>query len=301
LFVSPEKWLARVHEAVSSPEEPNSFKLTAENLEKAKTQVQRCHEAYHELHRRLVDSQPDCLVIVGDDQGENFTSSNMPSFSIYLGTHAEGSFGLGKRLPLEQQEDLRRVDIPCAADLAKQILEEFIEGDLDAAWSDRLPGEGLGHAHVWPLKFLIPGLEIPIVPIFVNAYFAPQPKPSRCYLLGRLLAKAIEKSGKRVAILGSGGLSHFPRHLGPWGISPYPVEKRWQIDEAFDRKVLDLMLSGKGKALVNLSSDDLQRSGNLELRNWIPLSGALGERKGRLLAYEPIYTVAIGLAFSVWT
>ncbi len=301
LFVSPEKWLARVHEGASSPNEPDSFKLTCENLEKTKAQVRRCHDAYRELQNRLLQAQPNALVIVGDDQGENFTSTNMPAFSVYTASKAEGSFSLGRRLPLEEQEDIRRVHIPCAADLAKQILEEFIEGGLDAAWSDSLPGEGLGHAHVWPLKFLTPRLEIPIVPIFINAYFPPQPKPSRCYLLGTLLAKAVEKSGKRVAILGSGGLSHFPRHLGSWGISPYPVEKRWQIDEAFDRRVLDLMLSGNGKALAELSSYDLERSGNLELRNWIALVGALGNRNGSLVTYEPVYTVAIGLAFAFWS
>jgi aromatic ring-opening dioxygenase LigB subunit len=301
LFVDPEKWLARVHEGGSTVGEPESFKLTPENVEKTKAQIRRCHEAYRELHKLLTDARPDALVIIGDDQGENFTSGIMPPLAIYIGSDAEGSFSLGRRLPLEEQEDLRRVKVTCDDALARQILQEFMNNDLDVAFSDKLPGKGLGHAHIWPLKFLLPELEIPIVPIFINAYFPPQPKPIRCYLLGALLAKAVQKSGKRVAIFGSGGLSHFPRHLGPWGISPYPIEKRWYIDEAFDREVLSLMISGRGRDLADLTSEDLQRSGNLELRNWIALSGALGERKGRLLAYEPVYTVAIGLAFSAWT
>jgi aromatic ring-opening dioxygenase LigB subunit len=247
-----------------------------------------------------MEAKPDALVIIGDDQGENFNTTNMPPFAVYVGSKTEGSFSLGRRLPMDKQEDLRRVEVACDDNLAKNILDELFNGDLEVAFSEKLSGDGLGHAHIWPLKFLTPELHIPIVPIFINAYFAPQPKPNRCYLLGELLAKAIHKSHKRVAIFGSGGLSHFPRHLGSWGIPPYPLEKRWSIDESFDRKVLDLLLSGEGHELSELSSEDLRESGNLELRNWIALSGVLGDRKGKLLAYEPVYTVAIGLAFAAW-
>lgn len=300
LFVSPEKWLARIHKGQSSADEPQSFKLTPDNVAKTRIQVQRCHEAYGKLRGLLREARPDALVIIGDDQGENFYPGNMPPFAILVGADAEGSFSLGRRLPLEEQEDLRRAKVSCDASLAGLIHQEFIDGDLDVASSQSLPGEGLGHAHMWPLKFLAPDLDIPIVPVFINAYFPPQPKPGRCYLLGALLAQAIRKSNKRVAVFGSGGLSHFPRHLGPWGISPYAIEKRWHIDEAFDRSALDLLISGRGKELAQLSSAALEKSGNLELRNWIALSGAMAEQKGRLLAYEAVYTVAIGLAFAAW-
>lgn len=300
LFVTPDKWLARIHREPLA-NEPKSFRLTPENIQKTRMQVQRCHEAYRELHRLLMKTKPDALVIIGDDQGENFNTSNMAPFVIYSGDEVEGTFSLGRRLPREEQEDLRQVKVRCDAVLAKQILHEFMNADFDVAFSETLPGEGLGHAHMWPLKFLTPELDLPIIPVFINAYFPPQPRPSRCYLLGKIIAQAIRKTNKRVAIMGSGGLSHFPRHLEAWGIPPYPSEKRWYIDEAFDRHALDSMILGNGQHLAELTSDDLQRTGNLELRNWIALMGALGQCKGQLLAYEPIHTVAIGLAFSAWT
>ena len=300
LFVSPEKWLARIHQGESREDEPDSFKLTTENISKTILQIQRCHDAYKALGNLLQEAKPDALVIIGDDQGENFYPGNMPPLAICVGADLEGSFSLGRRLPIEEQEDVRRVKVPSDELLAKQIYQEFIDCELDVASSLQLPGEGLGHAHMWPLKFLAPELNIPIVPIFINAYFPPQPRAGRCYLLGAVLANAIRKSNKRVAVFGSGGLSHFPRHLGPWGISPYPIEKRWFVDEEFDRHALSMLVTGRGAELANASSIELERSGNLELRNWIALSGAMGERKGRLLAYEPVRTVAIGLGFAVW-
>ncbi|MHB8619770.1 MAG: DODA-type extradiol aromatic ring-opening family dioxygenase [Chloroflexota bacterium] len=300
LFVSPDKWLARVHEGQALDDEPPSFKLSPENVAHTNAQIQRCHAAYAELRAALEQARPDALVILGDDQGENFNATNMPLLSIYTGDEVEGSFGLGRRLPVEQQEDLRRAGVPCDGGLAELILQECVEGGLDLASSRQLPGEGLGHAHMWPLRYLTPALDLPIVPIFINAYFPPQPAPERCYLLGRLVEQAIRKSHKRVAVFGSGGLSHFPRHLGSWGIPPYPVERRWHIDEAFDRRVLQLMVEGMGRDVASLTSAELTDAGNLELRNWIALSGALGDRPGRILTYEPVYTVAIGLAFAVW-
>lgn len=300
LFVSPQKWLTRVHEGVSSPDEPESFQLTPSNIEKTLRQVERCHEAYGRLRTLLEEARPDVLIIIGDDQGENMTKRNMPPFAIYTGSSVEGSFGLGRRLPLEQQEDTRRVNVRCDATLAQHILEVLLEGGMDAAYSEEIPGDGLGHAHMWPLRYLTPNLNLPIIPIFINAYFPPTPSPNRCYLLGKLVADAVIDSDRRVAILASGGLSHFPRHLGSWGVAAYPEYRRWSIDEAFDRKVLEYLLTGEGEQLAKLTSQELSDSGNLELRNWIALAGALGKRSGELVGYEAVYTVAIGMGFAAW-
>ena len=53
---------------------------------------------------------------------------------------------------------------------------------------------------------------IPIVPVFINTYFAPnQPPPARCHALGQAIRTAIESfpGDARVGVVGSGGLSHF--------------------------------------------------------------------------------------------
>ena len=63
------------------------------------------------------------------------------------------------------------------------------------------------------------------MPVALNTYFPPnQPRPARCYALGRAIAEAVRDRlpGKaRIGILASGGSSHFT------------------VDEELDRPVLD--------------------------------------------------------------
>lgn len=302
LFVSPEKWLARVHQGAPNSNEPDSFKLTPDNVAMAKKQVKRCLAAYSSLRSLLREVRPDCLLIIGDDQGENFTRHLMPPFAIYVGDRAAGSFSLGARIPEDEQEDVRKFTVPCDRQLAAGILQKCLDSGIEMAFSEELPGQdGLGHAHSWPLRYLTPDLDLPIVPLFVNAYFPPSATPARCYALGQAIKEAISESERRVAVFASGGLSHFPRHLSRWGIPAYPVEKRWEIDEQFDQRLLGDMIGRKGRKLAELTSDDLHAAGNVEARNWIVLAGLLGDRQGRLLAYESVRTVAIGMGFAVWT
>ena len=51
------------------------------------------------------------------------------------------------------------------------------------------------------------------LPIFVNTYLPPLPKPRHCEALGKAILKVIEKRGEKVAIIASGGMSHYP---GTW-------------------------------------------------------------------------------------
>ncbi|MBP7956009.1 MAG: ATP-binding cassette domain-containing protein, partial [Psychrobacter sp.] len=64
-----------------------------------------------------------------------------------------------------------------------------------------------------PLHFLDPGLRIPFIPVLVNCFVPPQPKPERCYEVARKLKSIIETKwpgNEHIAIIGTGGLSHEP-------------------------------------------------------------------------------------------
>ena len=53
----------------------------------------------------------------------------------------------------------------------------------------------------------------PLVPIFVNAFIAPQPTARRCFQFGQHIARVVAKSPWNVGIIATGGLSHFPELL----------------------------------------------------------------------------------------
>ena len=102
----------------------------------------------------------------------------------------------------------------------------------------------------------------------MNTWVDPAPSPRRCYQVGELIRAVAENSQERVAILATGGLSHFPG-------SP----RIGEIDETFDHQLLEVMRQGKGKSLVDYSVQDLLQAGDTEFLNWMVVIGAVGDAK----------------------
>jgi aromatic ring-opening dioxygenase catalytic subunit (LigB family) len=129
-------------------------------------------------------------------------------------------------------------------------------------------------------------VRAPILPVMLNCYYPPnQPTPARCYAIGRALRAAIESSklDRRVAIVASGGLSHFV------------------TNEELDNRVLDALNTGHTSELSRLPVE-LLNSGSSEIRNWIAVAAMFEGVKAKWFEYLPVYrTVAgtgIGLAFA---
>jgi hypothetical protein len=116
------------------------------------------------------------------------------------------------------------------------------------------------------------------VPIFVNTYLPPLPSPQRCVALGQAIAEIIAERPERVAIIASGGLSHYP---GTW---KYP-----QPAYDFDYWAISLMERGELEPLLKLSSEQLDEVGNTEMLPWYFLFGAIGAVPGELLTYQPTW------------
>ena len=181
----------------------------------------RCTENIARLSRELADAKLDALIVIGDDQHEQFFDDNMPAILIYWGDKIENN-------PLHMDEDApasgaRRArniheaektrDYPVDAKLGLHLIEQLIGQGFDVSQSKRLAKEhGEGHAFGFVHLRMMPDKIIPIVPVALNTYFAPnQPRPRRCYDLGKAIRAAVKSAqgNARVGILASGGLSHF--------------------------------------------------------------------------------------------
>ena len=103
----------------------------------------------------------------------------------------------------------------------------------------------LGHAFAAVYEWVIEGRKIPVVPIFVNAYLPPLPTAKRCAELGRAIGKVIAERPENVAIVASGGMSHFP---GTW---KYP-----KPDFDFDYWAISEIEKGKLDTLIDLTNAD---------------------------------------------
>lgn len=131
---------------------------------------------------------------------------------------------------------------------------------------------------------------IPIVPVFVNTFWEPNPPSARrCYDFGVALGAAISSFplDLRVGVVASGGLSHFV------------------IDEELDRGFMKALIDKDREFMTGLG-DDLLRSGTSELRNWIVVGGAVAGTalSATVIDYLPCYRSAAGtgcaMTFMAW-
>src|SRR6185295_1981756 len=136
----------------------------------------------------------------------------------------------------------------------------------------------LGHAFAVPFEFVLGGRDIPIVPFHTNVYLPPLATPRRCARLGREIASIVASRSERVAIIASGGMSHFP---GTW--------KYLHPEFDFDRWMIGELERGNTNALLDLSVEQLDEVGNTELLTWAIMFGAIGDQPGELLHYTPTW------------
>ena len=219
--------------------------------------------AMRELGTILDETRPDALVFLGSDHLETFSMTCVPTFAIVAGSRAIAEFGG------------RSYNLPVHREMAEDFLNKLVRADFDVSYSEDAI---LGHTFAVPSEFVLAGRDIPIVPFHTNVYLPPLPSPKRCAALGRELARIIASRPERVAILASGGMSHYP---GTW---KYP-----KPEFEFDHWVLSELEQGHAEAVLDLTVEQLDEAGNTELLNWAILLGAIGSQPGELLRYTPTW------------
>ena len=295
MFRDPEQWPVVYRALIGNVPQPLS--AAAETPEVCRQYAARCERAFTTLRERLVAYRPDVLIVVGDDQGACFPADMLPQLCVYTGEEISG----GTRMSFYGEDPKEgRVSVPCAPELARYLVTCLVKDGFDVVPAKRLypPDSGpfaeLGpHAIIHPMPSLVPALDIPVIPIFVNAYFMPAPSGRRCYEFGAAIAEALNKRTERVAIYASGGLSHDP--LGP--------RAGW-IDEKLDRWVLARLAEGDGRALQSMFDQESAAlsGGTGEIRQWIVAAGACEAigRHAEVVDYMPVHHGTTGIGFAVW-
>lgn len=245
----------------------------------------------------LADANVDAVIVIGDDHKDVFSDANLPPFAIYwsdtmtnIMPPAIASMPPETTLGARGWFDEEPTDYPGHAGLGEHLVAYLGREGFDMASMRCLPeGQGMAHAFTFVHKRLMTGDPLPMVPVFVNTFYPPnQPSVQRCLDLGRALRRAVETwpGDERVAVIASGGLSHFVVH------------------EEFDRQVLESLEKRDLDALVALPEHQLQ-SGNSEVKNWVVAAGAVDDLAFRLIDYVPVYRspagTGAGLAFAHWS
>ncbi len=280
--------------------------------------VQRFQAAVAEMGRRISDAAPDVVLVFGPDHFRALFYDLMPAFVVGVG-----------RLDGWGDWESPVGPFPTRPDLAKHILDDVMQHGFEPAFSYDLK---VDHGVSQPLQLL--GLEqLPVVPILINAAGPPLPTPVRCHDFGAAVARAIARmpGDLRVAIVGSGGLSHDPPTPSPESDDPEVVRRAVhgkttgfaaskeretgllgrtkalaeRINPDWDRMVLERFARGQAAALATeLTTEGIYTAagnGGQEIRTWLAVAGALGDPEIDVLSYDPIPALVTGMGVIAWT
>ena len=225
-------------------------------------QVARVREAMKKIGDGFRALQPDLVIVIGNDHGDDFILRSVPAFMFHCGPRAAGRDG---------HKGWWKVD----GEAGYGLLELMQQEGFDPAFTLDAP---LGTFFTIPVEFMGYSRETAVLPLFINSYVPPQPPSSRCYAFGAALARAVERAGRRAVLIASGGLSHYPGT--PAYADPGP-------DLETDRKIFERLSEGNLRHLLSMDEKALDASGNIELRSWLVLAGAIGERKPDVAQFEP--------------
>jgi protocatechuate 4,5-dioxygenase beta chain len=257
-------------------------------LDKApKAEQEALLAGYAEMGRRFRAARPDVVVGVANDHLLNFPMESIPDWCVGTAERWRG--------PAEWFRDWVNIpdyQVSGNRDLARHIVRDCGRRGFNLAFSDDLLFDDNWSV---PLKFLTPTYDVPLVPIHMNCVMPPLPDPARCFEFGRALGEAVRAwpTKTRVAIMGTGGLSHDPG--GP---------KYFAVDERFDRWFLDLLGEGDSKKVLREVTIDRMIAagdgGTVELLAWLVAMGAAGGRPAETVFYVPSVPLRCGMGGVAW-
>jgi OH-DDVA oxygenase/3-O-methylgallate 3,4-dioxygenase len=269
--------------------EQSALNTRARRHEACQVAIARVAEVWREV-------SPDVCVVFGNDQRELVLPEMQPAYTIY---HGE-TFWNGP-LPKERAAELppgiveaewanrprERTEYRGLPELAALLLERGLDSGWDFAASSKWPEHvsphhhvGTPHAFAYLLRRVMEDRAVPMLPIITNTFFPPnQPRPWRCFELGQLVHRVLMewKQDVRVAIFGSGGMSHFV------------------INEDFDHALIDAIRTRNSEYLRAIPPN-LMKDGTSELLNWVSASGCLFQTglEPKLIDYVPCYRTEAG-------
>ena len=258
-----------------------------------------CRKALGELAKVFADVKPDVAVIVGNDQKEIFRDAYTPALTVFCGKTITNTMFSDERIAalppgiavaIPGHIPPGGATYPGAPDLAEHIIKSLTSDEFDVATLTQLPHDETPHAFGFIYRQVMLDQAVPSVPVILNTFYPPkQPSVRRCYEFGESLVQAIEswQSDARVALIASGGLTHFV------------------IDEEVDRAIFDAMQSGSIEKVADLGEPIFQ-AGTSEVKNWVPVAGAMAHLgfKFHPVDYVPCYRSEAGtgnaMAFVYW-
>ena len=245
----------------------------------------RFYGAFHQMGDDLRAAKPDAVVIIAAEHFANFFMNNMPSFAIGMADSYEGPIEDPGWLGIERRQ------VPGNRDLSQRFITEVMKGS-DISYAEEWKFD---HGIMVPLHFLTPEFDIPVIPVNINCQGPPLAPLERAWAFGESLRRACDALPERIAIIGTGGISHWPA-----------TPDSGKINQAWDLEFMDRWCRNDRDALLDQSSyNDLQvytdaGQGGFEIRTYITVSAAANGAKGVVHFCEPIPIFAVSCTVATY-
>ncbi len=225
--------------------------------------------------RQMEDAGTEALIVIAAEHFGNFFMNNMPAYCMGIGETYEG--------PIEDPEWLKipKTKVPGAPDLGTRLVREVMK-TVDTAFAEEWKFD---HGIMVPLNFLTPKYDLPIIPVNINCQGPPLTPLHRAWAFGEALRRACDSVPEKMAIVGTGGISHWPA-----------TPDSGKINEEWDRDFLDRLMRNDRDALLDYTDEATYQDagqGGFEIRTFIAIAAAAGG-VGELQFYTaelPIFAV----------
>ena len=233
------------------------------------------YAAFDDMRADLEASGAEAVIVIAAEHFANFFMNNMPSFAVGMADFYDG--------PIEDPGwlGIDKFRAPGNRALSQRVIAEVMQ-TVDVAYAEEWLFD---HGIAVPLHFLTPRFDLPVIPININCQGPPLTPLHRAWALGEALRRAADAVPERLAIIGTGGISHWPA-----------TPDSGKINRDWDLDFMDRWCRNDRSALLDY--DDLTvyadaGQGGFEIRTFLAVSAAAAGAQGTMHFCEPIPIFAV--------
>ena len=240
------------------------------------------YDAFGTMRASLEAARPEAVVVVAAEHFANFFMDNMPSLALGMADRYDG--------PIEDPAwlGIDRVQLPGDRDLSQRFITEVMQRS-DVAYAEEWRFD---HGIMVPLHFLTPRYDLPVIPANINCQGPPLLPLHRAWAFGESLRAAADALPERIALVGTGGISHWPA-----------TPDSGKINEPWDRDFLDRWAANDRDRLLDYDDVGVYAEagqGGFEIRTFLAVSAAARGARGTVHFYAPIPIFAVGCTIATY-
>lgn len=238
------------------------------------------YDAYARMRAALDLSKPDAIIVLAAEHFANFFMDNMPAYAMGMSEEYVGPIEDPSWLGIAQRT------VKGAPDVSRRLITHILQ-DVDVAYAEEWRFD---HGIMVPLHFLDPANSYAVIPANINCQGPPLTPLHRAWAFGEAIRAAADAVPERIALIGTGGISHWPA-----------TPDSGRINEAWDRDFLTRWCRNDREAMLSYTDEETYADagqGGYEIRTLIATAAAAGG-KGTVWFYKPIPIFAVGCTVAV--